>query len=187
MDVSEQGQLRRIAAGLGTIIATSTSGEAGEVDARAFHVARAGQPHVVVAGSVASGVVLAMLTDTEGAASAMAAARVLVHERGDVVRPGLVVTLRAGASGARSVRGSTGAFAIVSAATAELPSSVDVLAVHAFPPLSEWERASLEEVQQVVPDLVSRFRPPKPRGAKAAPPKRVSSAPSTIVRRRPKE
>lgn len=185
MDVHENGQLRRIASSLGTIVETTVSGEGGEVDARAFHVERKGKPHVVVAGSVSSTVVLAMLVEAEHAATAMAAARVLVAFRGDVLKPGKVVSLPAGAAGARSVRGSTGAFAILSASSANLPSGIDRLAVHALEPISEWEEATLEEVQAQDPDLLSRFRAPKPRGAKssflAKPP---PSTQKKVVRRR---
>lgn len=185
MDVHENGQLRRIASSLGTIVESTVSGEAGEIDARAFHVERKGKPHVVVAASVSSTVVLAMLVEAEHAATAMAAARVLVTFRGDVLRPGKVVSLPAGAPGARSVRGSTGAFAILAASSAELPSTIDRLAVHAQAPISEWEEATLEEVQGQDPDLVSRFKAPKPRGAKASflakPP---PSAQTKVLRRR---
>lgn len=187
MDVSENGQLRRLATGIGKVVDTTTSGEAGEVEARAFLVERAGKPDVVIAGSAGSTVVLGLLVDKESAPSGMAAARVLVNERSDVLRPGRVVTLPAGAPGARSVRGSTGAFAVVPSSAAGLPSSVDLLAVHAYPPLSEWEKATLDEVQSAVPDLVSRFRPPKSRGAKSAPPKKAPAATKTVVRRRPSE
>lgn len=185
MDVSENGQLRRLAATLGKIVGTSISGERGDIEARAFHVERTGQPDVVIAGSAASTVVLGLLVESDGAPSGMAAARVLVHERSDVLRPGRVVTLPAGAPGTRSVRGSTGSFAVVPSAAAGLPSSVDLLAVHAFPPLSEWEQATLDEVQSAIPDLVSRFRPPKPRGAKAMPVKKSAPSTKTVVRRRP--
>lgn len=187
MDVSENGQLRRLATGIGKVVDTTTSGEAGEVEARAFLVERPGKPDVVIAGSAGSTVVLGLLVDKESAPSGMAAARVLVNERSDVLRPGRVVTLPAGAPGARSVRGSTGAFAVVPSSAAGLPSSVDLLAVHAYPPLSEWEKATLDEVQSAVPDLVSRFRPPKSRGAKSAPPKKAPAATKTVVRRRPSE
>lgn len=184
MDVSENGQLRRIASALGNIVGTSTSGEGGDVDARAFHVERKGQPDVVVAGSAAHTVVLGMLAEAASATTAMAAARVLVHERGDVLRPGRVVTLPAGAPGARSVRGSTGAFAVVPTAAAGLPSSVDLLAVHAPPPLSEWEKATLDEVREAVPDLVSRFRPPKARASKTGMMPKAAPLKTTVVRRR---
>lgn len=185
MDVSENGQLRRLATSIGNVIGTSTSGEAGEVEARAFHIERAGLPDVVIAGSAGSTMILGLLVDKESAHSGMAAARVLVNERSDVLRPGRVVTLPAGAPGARSVRGSTGAFAVVPSSAAGLPKAVDLLAVHAFPPLSEWEKATLEEVQSAVPDLVSRFRPPKSRVAKAAAAKKAPTATKTVVRRRP--
>ncbi len=185
MDVSENGQLRRLASSIGKIVETSTSGDAGEVDARAFLIERTGKPNVVLAGSAASTVVLALLVDGESASSGMAAARVLVHERGDVLRAGRVVSLPAGAPGTRSVRGSTGSFAVVPSSAASLPAAVDLLAVHAYPPLSEWEAATLDEVQSAIPDLVSRFRPPKPRGGKTTPPKKPPSVARTVVRRRP--
>lgn len=184
MDVSERGPLRRIASSLGEIVATTTSEEAGDVDARAFHVARPGGAHVVIGGSVTSSVVVAMLCEESGALSAMAAVRVLVLERGDLLTPERVVTLPAGARGARSVRGSTGAFAIVSASAAGLPETVDVVAVHAQPPVSEWEHATLDEVSAAYPGLISQFRPPKPRGLAAAPKRPATAGRATVLRRR---
>jgi hypothetical protein len=185
MDVAENGPLARIAKGLGEVVATSVTGEAGDVEARAFHVSRRGAPDVIVGGSAASTVVVALLVPTENAAVGMAAARVLATERGDQLRPGRVVTLPAGAAGARSVRGSTGAFACVPASAADLPKAVDILAVHAHPPLSEWEKATLDEVTSAVPDLVSRFRPPKSRAAKKAPAGKSASARTVVRRRKP--
>lgn len=189
MDIHEHGPLKQLASSLGRILDTSTSGEAGEVEARAFHIERAAKPDLVIAASVTSTDVVAMLVERDGAANAMAACRVLVQERGDALRPGRVVTLPAGAPGARSVRGSTGAFAIVDPSAAQLPSSVDVLAVHAQPPLSEWEEATREEVLDAVPDLISRFRAPKPRlGSKAAAKSSLLAKPpparTTVMRRR---
>lgn len=183
MDISETGQLGRLAKGLGDVVDTSVTDEGGEVFARAFHVRRRGQPDLVVAGSTTSGVVVGLLTDGDGALVGMAAARVLAHVRGDELRAGRVVSIPAGAPGARSVRGSTGSFAIVPSSAGDLPRSIDVLAVHAPPPVSEWEKATLDEVRGAVPDLVSRFKKPKARGS-AGPKKKAPAGKRTVVRRR---
>jgi hypothetical protein len=183
VDVGEYGQLARIAKSLGDVKATSVSDDAGDVQARAFHVSRSGQPDLVVGASAASTVVVALLVPSENAAVGMAAARVLAHERGDMLRSGRVVTLPAGAPGTRSVRGSTGAFAIIPASVADLPKSIDVVAVHAQPPMSEWEKATLDEVKSAAPDFVSHFRAPKSRakGSGAAP---RPTGKKTVMRRR---
>ncbi|MFZ9890109.1 MAG: hypothetical protein ACO3JL_21635, partial [Myxococcota bacterium] len=182
MDLSENGQLRRLCTSVGKVVGTSISGESGEVEARAFHIERSGKPHVVVAGSTSSTLIVGMLVEAEGAASGMAAARVLVNERSDALRSGHIVTLPAGATGSRSVRGSTGAFAVIPAAEAGLPQAIDLLLVHAFPPLCEWEKASIDEVRSEVPDLVSRFKPPKPRLGTASAPRKPTPTSKTVVR-----
>jgi hypothetical protein len=191
MDTGETGELARLAKTLGDVIGTSVTDDSGEVEARAFHIQRPGKPDLVIAGSVASSLVVALLVPRESATVGMAAARVLANERGDQLKPGKIVSLPAGAQGSRSVRGSTGTFAIVGASHAGLHRGVDLLAVHAYPPLSEWEEATSDEVKSAVPDLVSRFRPVRSpaRGgrSKSTPPKPAGPAKAkTVLRRREK-
>ena len=112
MDTSETGELARLAKQLGDVLSTSVTDDTGDVEARAFHVQRPGKPDIVVAGSVASSKVVAMLVPSESATVGMAAVRVLANERGDQLKPGKIVSLPAGAQGSRSVRGSTGSFAM---------------------------------------------------------------------------
>jgi hypothetical protein len=186
MDLGETGELARLAKTLGDVIGTSVTDDSGDVEARAFHIERKGKPDLVIAGSVASSLVVGLLVPRESATVGMAAARVLTNERGSQLKAGKVVSLPAGAQGSRSVRGSTGTFAMISASQAGLHRGVDLLAVHAYPPLSEWEEATSEEVKSAVPDLVSRFRPVKSR-SKSSPPRPAGPAKTkTVLRRRDK-
>lgn len=182
MDVSDGGKLFKLAGSLGKVVGTSPLDEDLERLALALHVERAGASPIVVAGSANHDDVLALYPETETAIAAMAAARVLIHERAFDLRPGVVLTLVAGAAGSRSVRGGTGAFAIVDAKALGLPTWITAFAVSAPPPVCNWEKATLDEVKSVVPDLVSRF--PRPRKAKDGPMKPASSGPRTIIRRR---
>lgn len=186
MDTGETGELARLARTLGEVLGTSVTDDSGEVEARAFHIERKGKPDLVIAGSVTSSRVIALLVPRESATVGMAAARVLANERGDQLKAGKIVSLPAGAQGSRSVRGSTGTFAMVAASQAGLHRGVDLLAVHAYPPLSEWEEATSDEVKSAVPDLVSRFRPTKSR-SRSTPPKAAEPAKKkTVLRRRDK-
>lgn len=186
MDTGESGELARLAKTLGDVLATSVTDDSGEVDARAFHIERKGKPDLVIAGSTASSLVVGLLVPRDSALIGMAAARVLVNDRSDQLKAGKIVSLPAGAQGSRSVRGSTGTFAMIGASQAGLHRGVDLLAVHAYPPLSEWEEATGDEVKSAVPDLVSRFRPTKSRAKTAVPKAGGPSKTKTVLRRRDK-
>ncbi len=185
MDVNDRGAFERRVSEFGTISHRSVTEESqgGDRLALGLFVDRGAQPGVAFGASIASSVVVAVLADSGQAATAMAAARVLAAERGDALRAGLVATIPAGVPGSQSIRGSSGAFAIVSPAEVQLPKWVDHLAVHAPRPLCDWERATLDEVKGAVFDLVSRFALTKGQREKLAAKKKASAA-RTVVRRR---
>lgn len=185
MDINDRGAFERKVSEFGTISQRSVTEEASGGDrlALGLYVDRGKAPGVAFGASVASSVVVAVLADSSQATTAMAAARVLAAERGDALRSGQVSTIPAGVPGSQSIRGSTGAFAIVPASEGELPKWVDHLAVHAPRPLCDWERATLDEVKGSVFDLVSRFALTKGQREKIAA-KKKASASRTVVRRR---
>ena len=183
MDVSSEGKLVRLAKSLGKVVGEAPLEEDLERLALGVHVQRDGAPPLALAASAYHDGVVAMYLEPDTAVAAMSAARALVHDRADDLSAGRVLTLLAGAKGARSVRGGTGAYALVDPKAVELPTWVTVFAVGAPPPVCNWEKATLDEVRLYVPDFVTRF--PKPRKAKdASPSKPSSSGPRTVIRRR---
>lgn len=185
MDVNDRGAFERKVSEFGAISGRSVTeeGPGGDRLALGLFVDRGKEPGVAFGASVASSVVVAVLADASQSTTAMAAARVLAAERGDALRAGLVATIPAGVPGSQSIRGSTGAFAIVSPSEVDLPKWVDHLAVHAPRPLCDWERATLDEVRGAVFDLVSRFALTKGQREKIAAQKKASAS-RTVVRRR---